>query len=309
MLPSKITFSKLNSAGNDFIFLDNTGGDYSELLKSSDKTSAFVRALCRRGLSVGADGVIFANRIEDGNSNTIIARFLEPDGSEARLCGNGTACFVYWAVKQRLAPGPEVEVITRAGSARGELLAEKNPSETRVCIPDPLNFNFNRSITSKGREWRLHTMEIGVPHAAIFVENIEAVDVERWGRLIRHHPEFQPEGINVNFVQVLEPGHLAVRTFEFGVESETLACGTGSAAAAIVACLEKMWGDDYHDCSKSILVHTRSGDILNVFFELDMAGRVNNVCMTTTVRPVYKAEIMAEQHRLLEKTANFALSQ
>ena len=300
MLPDKIHFSKLNSAGNDFICLDNTTGRFARLFEDSRATSVFARFLCRRGLAVGADGLIVANQVDDGNSATIVARFLEPDGSEARLCGNGAACFAYWSISENLVPGPEVTMITRAGTAQGRLIAENSPTETRVCIPKPTNIEPDIRLETEGRTWILTKVDIGVPHAIAYVEDLENMEVNHWGALIRHHPRFQPHGVNANFVQLGEPGKLAIRTFEFGVENETLACGTGSAAAAIVSCLQKRWGEFYHDCEKSVEVLTRGGDRLKIWFTVENQREVDNVCMESHVRPVYQATLRPEFHRELE---------
>lgn len=300
MLPKEIMFTKLNSAGNDFICLDNTSSLFSSMFEDGNVTAAFARSLCRRGLAVGADGLIVANRIDDGDADTIIARFLEPDGSEARLCGNGTACFAFWAIARGLVPGPEVQVITQAGTARGRLMEDKGRGDVQVCIPDPTDLKHEVQLEIEGGTWEMATVDMGVPHAIVYVDDISKVDVSYWGGMIRRHPRFQPEGINVNFVQILEKGNLAVRTFEFGVEGETLACGTGSAASAIVACLQKKWGDDFQDCRKSIKVRTRSGKILTIGFKLDVNGQINNVCMESTVCPVYEATLCREMHQELE---------
>lgn len=300
-LPPVIKFSKLNSAGNDFIFIDNTADDFSDIFNYPKLASAFSRLLCRRGLSAGADGLIIANRVDDGNPQTIMARFLEPDGSESFLCGNGTSCFIYWAIERGLVEGPDVQVITRAGNAQGNLLAEKGPANVRVCIPNPQKIVHDIDITIEGQSWQLSTIEIGVDHAVTFVDNLADLEVNYWGRLIRNHPSFGEHGINANFVKILEPGRLAIRTFEFGVENETLACGTGSAAAAIISCLEKRWGDFYPDCEKSVQVVTRSGDILQLYFSIEPDNRITNVCMETRVRPVYEGVIHPETHRDLSR--------
>ncbi len=300
MLPSKVIFSKLNSAGNDFICINNTTGVYADLLASQESAGAFARLLCRRGLSVGADGLIVANQIDDGDANTIVARFLEPDGSETRLCGNGTACFTYWAITNSLVPGSEVQVITRAGTADGRLTDDRKPTRVRVCIPDPTEIIYDLRITTENRIWRLAKVDIGVPHAIVYVDNLDELNVDHWGCLIRHHPSFAPGGINANFVQILGPGHLAIRTFEFGVESETLACGTGSAAAAIISCLKEKWGEPFHDCQRPVAVTTRSGDTLHIWFKIEAdGGAIGDVCMESTVRPVYDATIHPELYRQL----------
>ncbi|OPZ27999.1 MAG: Diaminopimelate epimerase [Lentisphaerae bacterium ADurb.BinA184] len=293
VLPDRIAFVKLNSAGNDFICLDNLAGAYDGLLASGG-VGPFVRHLCRRGLSVGADGVVFALGAEGLAGADIVARFFEPDGSEAKLCGNGAACFTYWAVRQALVAGPDVCVLTRAGTARGRVNPAK-PRQVRVCIPDPGRMQRNLHLDVAGETVTLDTLDTGVPHAVVAVEgDLDAVEVSRLGAAIRHHPRFAPDGVNVNFVKVIRPGHLAIRTFEFGVEAETLACGTGSAAAAILSALRNGWPDEYRHRQSPVRVRVRSGDELMVWFEARDGNDARSVCLDTHVTPVYEAELTAD---------------
>ena len=292
MLPDRIRFVKLNASGNDFICLDNTGGDFDALLGSAH-LSAFVAHLCRRGLSVGADGVIFACQRGSGQGIDIVARFFEPDGSEAELCGNGTACFTYWAINKGLVPGPEVQIMTAAGAARGRV-DEESPERVRVCVPDPRHLRFGLQLEIKGEIWAIDFIDTGVPHAIAFVDSLEHLDVNHWGPGIRSHPEFQPRGANANFVQVLDVGRIAVRTFEFGVEAETLACGTGSAAAAIISCLRHDWPLPYRDGAEPIEVEVRGGETLLIWFVRREDGSIGDVCLETRARAVFDGELRPE---------------
>jgi len=239
LFPRTIRFAKLNAAGNDFVCLDNTRGAYDRLLGSA-VLREFVRRICRRGLAVGADGVMFACPPGGHAGADIVARFLEPDGSEAELCGNGTACFTHWTITSGLVPGPFIVIATAAGMARGRMLP-REPGRVQVCVPDPRGLQRDLDVEVNGEPWRLDCLDTGVPHAVAYVEDLEGLDVGRWGPGIRYHATFQPRGVNANFVQVRGVGHIAVRTYEFGVEAETLACGTGSAAAAILTCLRYNW--------------------------------------------------------------------
>ena len=230
MIPDQLKFTKLNSAGNDFICIDNTGGSLDPIAKSNF-CEEFVRVLARRGLGIGADGVIVACDLNQHAGVDITARFLEPDGSEAWLCGNGTACFAYWAVQTGLVKGPRVTIRTKAGTAEAQI-AVADPRLVTVCVPDPTELRHAIRLDIDGAEWEVDYVNTGVPHAVSYVENIDRLDVDHWGKHIRHHPEFAPRGVNANFVEILSEGRIMVRTFEFGVEDETLACGTGSAASA-----------------------------------------------------------------------------
>ncbi|MDT8389990.1 MAG: diaminopimelate epimerase [Lentisphaeria bacterium] len=293
-LQNDIPFHKLHSAGNDFVCVDNLDGRFNGLIKDGHMVD-FVRKICRRGLGVGADGLILACERGTGAGVDIIARFLEPDGSEAKLCGNGTACFTYWCVNQGLLDGPQVTILTGAGTATGRILTDQPLGSVRVCVPNPRHLTWGIELMAAGRPWTVDYADTGVPHAVIFPdEPLDTVDVTTYGSAIRHHPRFAPDGVNANFVEVLAEGHIAVRTFEFGVESETLACGTGSAAAAIVTALKNRWPKDYLTGKKPVSARVRGGATLNVWFELDTTGNVTDVCLETRVVPVYNACLSPE---------------
>ena len=282
-------FTKMTAAGNDFICFDNTGGEFNALIESG-KAAGLAKALCRRGLGVGADGLIFASRLDQHPLADIRARFFEPDGSEAELCGNGTACFTQWVLASGLLKGREVRILTDAGMAMGT----PNPAEpgrVRVCIPQPFDLQLKVPVEAAGRHWDLATVVTGVPHAVIYVTDLETADVTGWGRAIRFHPLFQPRGINANFVKILGVGHLAVRTFEFGVEAETLACGTGSASAAIITALRENWPRLYWTGDEPVLIDVRGGETLKVWFTCRDGVAVTDVCLETRVRTVYEGRL------------------
>ncbi len=297
MIPCNVTFVKLNAGGNDFICLDSTHGQYRELLES-DRLAFVVQRLCRRGLGVGADGVLFAEPPMPGNDAHIRARFLEPDGSEAELCGNGTACFTHWALHENLVAGSEVIIATDAGDARARVHPEEK-DRVRVCIPDPRDIRRNRDIEVKDEAWTVHSLVVGVPHAVTFVEDLAALDVAHWGPGIRHHSAFSPRGANANFAEILEEGHIAVRTYEFGVESETLACGTGAAASAIVACLQHDWSEPYWRGEAPVRVEVRGGETMRVWFVRETNETITDVCLETRVCAVYEGRIRCEFANLL----------
>lgn len=287
-----IEFCKLHSAGNDFVCIDNTNGRFDAVIDNGAMVD-FVKSVCRRGLGVGADGVILACERGTGAGIDIVARFLEPDGSEAKLCGNGTACFTYWLVAKGLLTGPEVTILTGAGTATGSIRQE-DPRRIRVCVPNPKKLDWALSLEAAGREWTLDYADTGVPHVVVPVaDHLEDVDVQRIGKAIRWHERFAPEGVNVNFVQVLDVGRLAIRTFEFGVEAETLACGTGSAAAAILTALRERWPDEYLRGKKPVEARVLSGASLLIWFEFGPGGGVVDVCLETRVMPVYEGSLSA----------------
>lgn len=294
-----IPFAKLSGSGNDFICIDNRNGCFDKLLADQKTISHFAKTLCHRRMGIGADGVIFAGRPEIDGFSDIGARFFEADGSEAELCGNGTGCFVHWIIAHGWASKDDAKIFTSAGVVHGHDL--ENPY-VRVCIPDPEELRMDFPLCVFHTSLQCHYAVTGVPHVIHYVDDIEQTDVNRLGPAIRHHRAFQPRGANANFVQVLGEGELAIRTWEFGVEDETLACGTGSAAAAIISAIQLGWDSDYANGKKPILLHARSGDVLRVYFHRMPEGSVTDVCLETVVRYLYDGTIHPD-------LANRALSQ
>lgn len=279
-----IEFAKLSGSGNDFICMDNRDGGLDEIVTSPDAAGHFAREMCHRGTGVGADGIIFACTPELEGVCEIDARFFEADGSEAELCGNGTGCFVHWATAEGMVPPEEIRILTPAGIVRGQ---NAEGDYARVCIPSPEEMAWDLSLTACGRELTCDFAVTGIPHVVTYVDDVREADVSRLGPALRHHERFAPRGANANFVQVLEPGRIALRTFEFGVEDETLACGTGSAAAAILTALREGWGEQYLSGRRPVLIRARSGDTLRVYFTAHADGSVTDVCLETVVRFVY----------------------
>jgi diaminopimelate epimerase len=286
-----IEIFKLSGSGNDFLCIDNRDGRYDDIVGDPQRVAHFARTLCKRGISVGADGVIFALASEIPDESDVSARFFEADGSEAELCGNGTACFTHWVLGTRCAEGPEIRILTPAGIVRGR---NSDGMYVRVCIPLPDEIEPDIELTVDGMPMRCDFAITGVPHVIKYVDDIDAVDVNSLGRRIRHHRRFLPRGANANFVQVLGTGRIALRTFEFGVENETLACGTGSASAAILAALRYDWPEEYFRGEKPVEVLARSGDTLRIYFERDDHGRFVDLCLESIVRFVYTGTVHPE---------------
>ncbi len=288
MMNEKIEFWKLSGSGNDFICIDNLDGRFDELLGDSRKAGHFVRTLCRRGHGVGADGVIFAAAPEIKEFADLAARFLEADGSECELCGNGTGCFTRFVIASGFVPDREIKILTPAGVV---LARNVEDNYVRVCIPSPESHRTDLRIDAGGRVFRCDYCVVGVPHLITYVDDIERVDVDMWGSALRHHHDFQPRGVNVNFVQVLGEGEIAVRTFEFGVETETLACGTGSSASAIETAMRLGWGGEIRAGREPVVVHVRSRDVLRVYFTLRDEGEVTDVCLETVVSAILRGRL------------------
>ncbi|RPI64361.1 MAG: diaminopimelate epimerase [Planctomycetaceae bacterium] len=291
-MEQSIQFAKLSGGGNDFICIDNRDGRYDALIDQPDAVGHFARSICRRGLSIGADGVIFACSVDElGDFADLAARHFEPNGQDAELCGNGAACFTRWATDNGWVPRKEVKILTTAGVVRGNRI---DNDYVRVCIPLPEDIQTNFQITAAGRTWDCDFAVTGVPHVVTFVNNLEDLNIATVGPAIRYHRRFEPRGANADFAQVLDVGCLSLRTWEFGVEGETLACGTGSAAAAILAAKRFGWPKEYLTGQSPVLVRAHSGDVLRVYFTSHDDGTVTDVCIETFVRFAYNGTLHPE---------------
>ncbi len=215
-----VNFTKLSGLGNDFILFDNRDNFFAE------KDRAFVREICQRGLSVGADGVIL---LENSAVADFRYRHFNADGSTAEMCGNGARSICYYAVQHKIAPEQlsfEIEGVLYRAQVSGD--------RVRLEMPPPEILEFSPGIVSDSELNEGGFVKVGVPHFVVFVEDVNQIDVVALGQKYRHHSYF-PAGTNVNFVQVLNSNTLRIRTYERGVENETLACGTGATSAAIIA--------------------------------------------------------------------------
>jgi len=291
IIESPIPFAKLSGSGNDFVCIDNRDGRFDAMLADGPRREHFARLLCRRSMGIGADGVILACKPEIEEVADVGARFFEADGSEAALCGNGTACFTRWAFDGGFVANSSIRILTPAGV----VVAERGGGAyIVVCIPAPQDVRRGLCVHVDGFPMACDYVVTGVPHLVTLVEDVDAIDMPRLGPALRHHRRFQPAGVNANFVQVLGEGELAVRTWEFGVEGETLACGTGSAAAAILTALRNDWPKEYRSHKKPITVHARSGDLLRVYFTQADDGAITDVCLETVVRFLFSGTMSGE---------------
>jgi len=269
-----IPFTKMSGAGNDFIIIDNR-----EQLITHGEMSRFARLVCRRRLSVGADGLVL---LENSPSADFRWQFLNADGSLAEMCGNASRCAARFAHHRGIA-GPEMVFETLAG----RISARVNGMEVDVRMTDPLDFRLNIPIEEAGDIDCCHFVNTGVPHVVLFVDDPAATDVEATGRLLRYHREFMPAGTNVNFVHSLADGRLAVRTYERGVEAETLACGTGCVAAALV-------GSALGIVTSPVETLPISGDRLTIRFDLREGPAAENVHMQGPAHEIYQGELTTE---------------
>lgn len=269
-----IPFYKMHGGGNDFVLIDHR----ERLIPEADQPQ-FARRVCHRQVGIGADGLIL---IEGSDQADFRWRFYNADGSEPEMCGNGGRCAARFAVLQGLAP-ENLSFETLAGIIQAEVKGRR----VKLALAGVGDLTLNQTIALDEAEVQAHFIRVGVPHLVVPVDDLEAAPVTEWGRLLRFHPRFQPAGTNVNFVRFTGPQELAIRTYERGVEDETLACGTGSVAAALVgACLGKL--------NPPVAVHTRGGEILHVYFK-PQAGVCREVYLEGDALVVYRGELWVEE--------------
>lgn len=274
--PKKIPFMKLSGAGNDFIVVDNR-----DRVIAPRKMAAFVAAVCRRRFSVGADGLIF---LEQSRRYDFRWRFYNNDGGEADFCGNGARCVARFAYLKKIAP----KAMRFEGKA-GVIAAEVDGAQVTVHVPDPSGVRLNIRLvipSSEGTMLEGHAIHTGVPHVVCFVPDTSAMDVIGIGRPIRRHQAFQPDGANVNFAQVVDRRTIAIRTYERGVEDETLACGSGALASALLAAL-------VHQMASPITVMPVSRTPLRVSFT-QRGEQFTALALTGEARAVYEGHLRPE---------------
>ena len=215
-------FFKMTGSGNDFVVLPA-----QTKRGASSKTRARSRLYLRAGTGIGADGVVFIEKAPKGD---VRMRYYNSDGTEAALCGNASLCSTRLAVELGLAQGGGFVLHTAAGALKARMrdgLPEVDLEPVTEVMPDASHLGPHKN------ESRLGYALVGVPHVVVEVEDIDAADVTGRGPVLRSHPALS-DGANVNFVARRRDGSFAYRTFERGVEAETLACGTGAVATAIL---------------------------------------------------------------------------
>lgn len=242
----QIPFFKMSGSGNDFILIDNR-----EKVVEENGLSDRIKKVCRRQMSVGADGFIL---VENSDNVDFKWRFFNSDGSLAEMCGNGARCAARFAFLNGIA-GKEMAFETDAGIVR----ASVSGRDVKIKMPDPKDIKTDYIIELEKGSLSVNSVNTGVPHVVVMVDKLDRVDVVKQGREIRYCKSFAPAGTNVNFMSLQNDGSIAIRTYERGVEDETLACGTGSVAGAVImAYKEKI--------NSPVKVRTKSGVFLNIFF-------------------------------------------
>jgi len=265
-----LDFTKMNGAGNDFVLMDNRK-------RTVRLTRDQVVRICDRHRGVGADGMILLTDSVSKKADWAW-EFYNRDGSTGEMCGNGARCFARF-VQKLAGRKDDFSFETEAGIIHARFRGD----HVTVNLTPPENLQLNEELPLPTGELIVHSLNTGVPHAVLFVPDADNANIQQLGPKIRGHPRFAPKGTNVNFVQILGPGRIRVRTFERGVEGETLACGTGVTASALIS-------SRVHKFPSPVQVQVQSGDQLEVNFA-ERNGAFLDVCLTGPAEFVFEGKI------------------
>ena len=270
-----LEFTKMEGSGNDFILLKPLAGLPVSQLKK------IVPRLCDRKYGIGADGVLVLVRSKKAD---LCIRIFNADGSEPQMCGNGARCAAfYYSKKTKL---KTFDIQTKAGLLSALVTGDR----VKIKMTDPCDLKLGMKVYTFRKGYALDYVNTGVPHAVIEVNDLKKIPVKEIGRQIRHHRLFAPAGTNVDFIRVIDREHISVRTYERGVEDETLACGTGSVASAIIAVLNHQAPAlEKNASAHKVFVTTQSGEVLGVYFKLSKYN-VNDVWLEGNAKIVFKGE-------------------
>jgi diaminopimelate epimerase len=280
----KISFTKMSGAGNDFIVIDKS------LHPGMNFSNKQISKICDRHNGIGADGLILVNGPADYDFNM---EYFNADGSTGSLCGNGARCAILFAKNSDKLKSGKTNFSSNGIHYSGEYFSEE---EIKFNLANPKDLKLNFKVKAGGQLITANFVDTGSPHIVIFIDqilvtpnnpmqfysDINKVPVVSLGREIRNLPEFAPGGVNVNFVQV-ENGFIKIRTYERGVEDETLACGTGSVAAAIITNMVKNF-------SSPVTLITRGNDKLFVNFVIEK-NEFTKISLTGPAKIIFTGEI------------------
>jgi len=265
-----LPFVKMSGAGNDFVVIDNRALRHA-------LTKDQIARLCDRHFGIGADGILAVEPSDQPNVDFRM-RYYNADGGEAEMCGNGARCFARFVHPLRRADAERVRFTTPAGVITGEYVGQ----DVRIGLTTPTETKVNQRADFGWGEIEYHFMNTGVPHVVVHVPDAEQAEVVAQGRTIRRSPIF-PRGTNVNFVQIVDAGNLVVRTYERGVEDETLACGTGMVAAALLT-------HQVRGLALPLRLKVRGGDVLSVDAKVE-GDAFCDVTLTGPATEVFSGEI------------------
>ncbi len=259
-------------AGNDFIVIDS-------IPKMDYKRLCF--QICHRTDGIGADGLLVLEPSQKGDYRM---RIINSDGSEAEMCGNGARCMAVYIKKTRK---PKKGLLTLETLA-GLIQAEANGEKACVRLSDPKDYQADIPLKINGKEIHIQYIDTGVPHAIVYVDGLNHINVSKIGKIIRYHRRFLPRGTNVDFVEQIKQNFIGLRTYERGVEDETKACGTGSVAAAIVSyCKANPLIQEVKQAHMKVL--TRSQEILDVTFDIHQ-NQMTNVWLKGSAKFIAQGE-------------------
>ena len=265
-----LEFTKMNGAGNDFVVVDNRD-------RKTELTPKQIAKLCDRHRGVGADGVMILIPCASGKADWAWD-FYNADGTRAAMCGNGSRCFARFIQK---VVGAKDKLTFETGA--GIITANFHGERVTVNLTPPKDLRLNETVPLKTGSATIHSLNTGVEHAVIFVDDADKAMVTTLGSEIRYHTHFAPRGTNANFVQLLGANCIKVRTYERGVEGETLACGTGVSASALIAASLKNF-------TSPVQVHVAGGDVLEVSFT-KKGNEFSDVCLTGPADFVFEGKM------------------
>lgn len=255
------------ASGNDFVVVNRLSGLSAYPLKKIAKN------ICDRKYGVGADGLLV---LEKSKKADVRMRIFNPDGSEVQMCGNGARCVALLESQSRKTAKPQVKIETRAGMIDSQV----KENNVKIRLTDPKNIKLDIPVKLGGRQIKVNFINTGVPHAVVLTEGLKKMDIVPLGRALRYHKKFLPAGTNVDFVEALSHDSIRVRTYERGVEDETLACGTGSVASSLIFALKTGAAD-------KVYAHTRGQEILSVYFT-KLADKIKNVWLEGKSKVIYE---------------------
>ena len=268
---STLSFFKMTGGGNDFVVFDNR----KEIIPKD--YSALAKKVCDRKFSVGADGLLVLEKCNEADFRMV---YYNADGGRAEMCGNGARCISRFAYIHKAAQS-KMKFMTDVGP----IFAEVNNETVKVKMPSPKDLKLDLSLKlPDGKELNGSFINTGVPHTVIFVMDIEKIEVDVLGREIRYHKEFAPNGTNANFVFHKDKQNLVVRTYERGVEGETLACGTGVVASSLISGAKGL-------VESPVSCLTRGGSILKVYFKMNQNFMFDEVYLEGPATVCFKGEI------------------
>lgn len=272
-----LTFTKMSGAGNDFVFIDKKQNDWLQV------NTDFVKKICDRRNGIGADGLI---TIEDSGTYNFLMNYFNADGSTGSLCANGARCAILFASESGRLTSNKAEFISNEVEYKGEVISN---SEIKFYLNPPKKIKYNFKIKAGGKLINAHFADTGSPHVVIdinesegFLTSLDNLQVEALGREIRYLPEFSPGGTNVNFIEIKDAA-INIRTYERGVETETLACGTGSVAAALICYVTKK-------LSVPVKIIPKSNEELFVNFDVENS-KVRNLSLTGPAKVTFTGKM------------------